>query len=80
MQGFPETCKLFEGFLHGKNAEKGCFNVSPKSNVGLTMHLPKRDLILNQRQLPTKNNVRTYNVILHINFMHFIGAYICERQ
>jgi hypothetical protein len=24
MQGFPETCKLFQGFLQGKKIEKVC--------------------------------------------------------
>jgi hypothetical protein len=27
MQGFPETWKLFQGFLQGKNIEKGCSRI-----------------------------------------------------
>jgi hypothetical protein len=74
MQGFPETCKLFQGLLQGKKVEKDYINASPKSNVGLITHLPKWELILNPRQMPTKNHVRTQNVILYINFTHFIEA------
>jgi hypothetical protein len=49
MQGFPETCKLFQGFLQGKKVQKGYINASSKSNVGLITHLPKCELTVNPK-------------------------------
>jgi hypothetical protein len=37
MQGFPETWKLFQVFLQGKNIEKGCI----VSNVGVNGDLER---------------------------------------
>jgi hypothetical protein len=34
MQGFPETWKLFQGFLQGKKIEKGCYIASNETMIG----------------------------------------------
>jgi hypothetical protein len=43
MQGFPETSKLFQGFLQGKKIEKGCYillqvNGTEKKSIALPRH------------------------------------------